>query len=395
MVREDFEQQELEELEKKLKQLPKIKDRRSKEEIYLNIKSKLNEDQQPKRNKTSWLTPAIASIAAVILIVAIAPTFFNQESDIAIPTEDLERGMATEEEALIPEAGTFMVEDEAAENNAVNYISAIRGEDLAEGQRLVTIPYVDPNAMFVVPISFITREDEPVISQVNQLIEHYDPSVFGLGESSLSGVVLSEKENSINIDIPSEKLYVGTTELEMLRQSIELIGASLEYDRVLISREGSTPVEFGNYGEVNELQISDRAFGYFIYETQNNQRLLIPANFIYYPFVEKVQDSLTFEETLLEMQNTDLQIGYQASIPPEVNFTVAEDDKGLLTITFSDTVNEQGDIILLSMIEAILLTAKDFQHDYIEVKGIKLDQIGPYDLTGPISTNIAPNGGGY
>ena len=39
MVREDFEQQELEELEKKLKQLPKIKDRRSNEEIYLNIKS--------------------------------------------------------------------------------------------------------------------------------------------------------------------------------------------------------------------------------------------------------------------------------------------------------------------------------------------------------------------
>ena len=63
MKKSEWSDKQLEEL---LRQMPKIKDHRNPRDIYQNLSLK-------RRKKPAWILPAIASAAAVLLIVILIP----------------------------------------------------------------------------------------------------------------------------------------------------------------------------------------------------------------------------------------------------------------------------------------------------------------------------------
>ncbi|WP_416148561.1 hypothetical protein ACM26V_20100 [Salipaludibacillus sp. HK11] len=74
------------EIEKTLTKLPPIKDQQSKDELFRLIESRSKEETParftPKRKRT-WLVPALASAAAIFLIILVIPSFFNGDTQLS------------------------------------------------------------------------------------------------------------------------------------------------------------------------------------------------------------------------------------------------------------------------------------------------------------------------
>lgn len=373
-------------IEEKFKKMPKIYDHRSKDEIFQNIMIQL--DKRKESTKKPWILPMIASIAAIVLLVVMFPSLFRQEEEITLPEEDAAAEMEHSEMEI------FVGETKLTKEESVQYINALIEDYVPDGQRIVTIPYTDPLAMFVVPISFITQTDEPIFEQVKQMMTNFDSSQYSLGASPLEGMLFSDAGGTeLNVDIPAEKLPVSSAETDLFLQSIELFASSLGYEKVILSSDGIKPIELGNYGEISERPVKYRAYGYFLYKTSSEHQMLVPAKFIYYLAQNIPLEQLTFQEALQHMKNSALDLGYQGTIPMDIDVEVIEAD-GKVMIKLSNNVNELTEQTLLPMLESILLTARDFGIDYVEITGLKYEVYGPYDLTKPISTRLAVNGGG-
>ncbi|WP_218197418.1 hypothetical protein, partial [Pseudomonas sp. 2995-1] len=94
------------------RKMPPVKDKQSKDDLFEAIQKKSKERHEtekivvPKRRKT-WIYPVIATAAAMLLIILILPSFFN-DFDIA-SEEDSSFDRAADYD--MDDAGTEVAED--------------------------------------------------------------------------------------------------------------------------------------------------------------------------------------------------------------------------------------------------------------------------------------------
>ncbi|MFV8830008.1 hypothetical protein [Alkalihalobacterium sp. APHAB7] len=360
---------DLEEFEKKMKQLPKVEDHRSKNEIFQNIKKQL--DTEPQKKRRSWMMPALASATAAGLLLALIPMILSNGSEEALPyAEEAEAGemfMVDMDEALEKATETTM------EYN--NYIPAIVEGNLQDDQRVVTIPYLDEQAMFIVPLSFIVRDDDIILNQISVILEEYDPSAVGLLASPLKGVAMKEvSETTVSVDIP--EVLAGSSNQKMLEEALNMVLAPLGYEAFNILVGGQGGVDIGEYGPMEGWPITSSPSGYTAYENSTGRTFLVAGG------LGEVT-GLTFEDIVRLMASTTPGIVIEA---------VEELSNQAVTISFgqeTDLVIHEDSLMLL---EAILLTAKHFKVEEVEFHNAGVDELGPYKFNDRISTEISPNG---
>ncbi|TFI49791.1 hypothetical protein E4O93_01000, partial [Diaphorobacter sp. DS2] len=81
----------------------------------------------------------------------------------------------------------------------------------------------------------------------------------------------------------------------------------------------------------------------------------------------------------------------QASIPDDVDFEIEEIKEGKLIIRFNNESEIIDNAPTLHAIEAILLTAKDFDFDTVKIENADVDKIGKFDLTEELKVPVAAN----
>lgn len=405
-------------LEQLLREMPKIEDHRDPRDIYQNVAAKLN-----KSKRRTWVFPSVATAAAAfVLFLIISPNLTNWQTNSSMESNDMAGNDARMEIAVSEDEGTendasmeiAATEDESAENKgfaidskesevgveeaspkialtdvADPITTAVYDEDTV-GNEVFTFSIPDQQVNILVPISVVVP-DEPDKTRFQQFLEvmgKIPEAELGLTEYYPLNATLSFNEESrvLNIDVPENHHYgTGSTEQYMFMDAVTNTLRMLSPEKITLSTNGNRGIIFDNYGLLEELPIEeDKSHAYYFYYPSETVKkpLLVPSR----------QTFSDMKEALKEMKNNLEEEGLMASIPSDVELDVKESNSSdLLVIRFDKNTKITNDPATIQMIEAILLTAKEFNFDKVQFENAPLEQVGPFLLNQELKVPVAPN----
>ncbi|WP_078551262.1 hypothetical protein [Bacillus alkalicellulosilyticus] len=378
--------------EQQIRQMPKVEDRRSKEEIYGLVQKGLEKNPPRKRGNFKWVAPSIASAAAVVLLAVLAPSILNSgEEELSLQSTEI--GLPESSEiAVVDDPGNeigMMQAPESSPELEANYYSAIRQEELEEYEHAVTVAYIDEQAQYLVPISFIYEKQEGMFEKIKTFVTEFNPETVGLMESPLNKVVFMSSENDTEVVLDfQEAAFFGSTETEAIRAAIGKTFGGLGYEKAILKTEDQVGLLFGNEGEIGDMPLEYKEVGYRVLTTETGEQFLVSGTYI--GGSESAPDS--FQGLVEYMAIPFQENGVENLIPPSIQIENIDTGKGEFVITFAEGTNLAEEPRAQAVIEGLLLTAKSFDGQSIQFEQAGTNQVGPYDLTGPISTTIFANG---
>ncbi|UOE54259.1 hypothetical protein LIT38_19545 [Bacillus sp. CMF12] len=405
-----------EQLQELLSQMPKIKDDRDPKDIYQAIEIKMG-----KQKNRTWILPSIAAAAALLLLFILVPNLMSwQESadkqvelkaDRSTSSEQItsenntileareedselnaqEKGSEEQDQAQLstePEAET---NDEISEKTVVSESSptAVYEEDLA-GKEVLTYAIPDKDAQNIVPVSVLIDEDpaRTKFEQFEDTMSRLTEVEWGLDDyyPLKANFTYDQGNKMLTVDVPADHPYSisSTTEL-LLEKVLANIMNNLDIEKINLMTEGEIGIDFSHYGYREEF-IPENSNGNLIYY------FLYPNGADSTPFLVPLREQLnSIKEALIAMKQNRTENNLQASIPEDIDFETEEIQDGKLLIRFNNESEIIDDKSTLHAIEAILLTAKDFDFDTVKLENADVDKIGKFDLTEELKVPVAAN----
>ncbi|MDF2037230.1 hypothetical protein P2R12_09720 [Cytobacillus oceanisediminis] len=405
-----------EQLQELLSQMPKIKDDRDPKDIYQAIEIKMG-----KQKNRTWILPSIAAAAALLLLFILVPNLMSwQESadkqvelkaDRSTSSEQItsenntileareedseliaqEKGSEEQDQAQLstePEAET---NDEISEKTVASESShtAVYEEDLA-GKEVLTYAIPDKDAQNIVPVSVLIDEDpaRTKFEQFEDTMSRLTEVEWGLDDyyPLKANFTYDQGNKMLTVDVPADHPYSisSTTEL-LLEKVLANIMNNLDIEKINLMTEGEIGIDFSHYGYREEF-IPENSNGNLIYY------FLYPNGADSTPFLVPLREQLkSIKEALIAMKQNRIENNLQASIPEDIDFETEEIQDGKLLIRFNNESEIIDDKSTLHAIEAILLTAKDFDFDTVKLENADVDKIGKFDLTEELKVPVAAN----
>lgn len=389
------------ELKDLLKALPKIKDHRDPQEIYQNISMKMN-----RRKQKPWIIPSLASAAALILFVFLVP-YLMDWSDLADNAtdkitltesgQDLESAdqKANETEPMPKESSRsdsndsdeMQMETQFNTNNHESYSALYEIEP--SQHRLFIYPIPDRNGQNIVPVTVLaqTDHDKLVFQQYEELMPLLKEEEWGLSEfyPLNAKFTISEDNKTLNIDLPANHLYgEGSTAEDNFIKVINDAAAINGIETITFSTDGKPGVMFAHTGYIEVMSVKKQQNrGYYFYNISDG---------VDKPYLVPSADSFTsIREALNAMKEGVEAYNLQASIPS--SFVIAEvvEDDEVLVIRLDDSATLTNDDSMLYTLEAILMTAKDFQFERVKIENSNLTRIGKFVFNEEWTVPTAPN----
>lgn len=389
------------ELKELLKALPKVKDPRDPQEIYQNVSMKMN-----RKKQKSWIFPSLASAAALILFVFLVPNLMDwsdltenaaEKNQFTESGKDLESAeQKTNETEPIAKENSIndsndpektQIETQFDAYNLESY-SALYGIERA-GQSLFIYPIPDRMGQNIVPVTVLapTDQNKPVFKQYEELMPLLKEEEWGLSDyyPLNAQFTISEDKKTLNIDLPADHLYgEGSAAEGNFIKVIHDAAAQNGIETVTFSTDGKPGVMFAHMGYIEVMSVKKQQNrGYYFYNISEgaDKPYLVPS----------VDSFSSIREALNAMQEGIKQYNLQASIPS--GFIIAEvvEDNDLLVIRLDDTATLTNDDSMLYTLEAILMTAKDFQFERVKIENSNLSRIGKFVFNEEWKVPTAPN----
>lgn len=398
-----------EQLEKLLNQMPKIEDNRDKEEIYQNIMIKMNKQKQRIR-----VMPMVATAAAFLLFFILAPSLFNwQIAENKSMEEPINRSMYSqkmEQDASMSKADMESEKEESKESYEIssygedksNQIgikalpvndgaTALYEEDIV-GMEVLTYHIPDKNVQNVIPISLLAEKEENktkfdlFLENMSRLTEED----WGLSNYYPLQAKLhyDDKSHILTMDVSKEHPFGKSTTTErILNYVLSNTMNDYQIEKIKLMTEGNPGIDFSHYGFHEEFSPEYSAGNHAYYLYYPNDTITKPY---IVPFIEKKMNSIN--EALLEMKKNHEEYSLLASIPADLEFETEDNPtKQLLTLKFSNTANIGNDESTVHTIEAILLTAKEFNYQAVKLENVPTDFIGRFNLQEELKVPVAAN----
>ncbi|WP_078432746.1 hypothetical protein [Metabacillus halosaccharovorans] len=381
-----------EQLQQLLQQLPSVRDKQSKKELYQNIYYK----NQYKKKRRIWVAPTVATIAVLFILTLISPLLFQSIT-------------STNEESAMDMASTSSSESTKAENNsgqelqmAESSLAEDRDNENVENSRkeieqetfvtdadnsanIITVGLTDESLQNIIPVSFKEEAGKEELDQ----IETFNPDKFAekLGPLRivLTNTDLEEENNDeIIINYKSDNGSITGSGSEVAyKESIIETFRWLGYKKANLFTNGVEGIEFSNYGQEEELEITEtRNKAYLVYQyDESKAKLLVPS-----------PESLpTIEEAIDIMKKGIDEQELKPSIQEHIGEINIKEDGERLEIDFTQNANVENNEESIIMLESILLTAKDFGYKTVQFKGTKEKEIGVMDVSRPLEVPFSPN----
>ncbi|RWZ60229.1 hypothetical protein EQV77_02755 [Halobacillus fulvus] len=390
MKRKSYDDKQIEHL---LKELPSIKDKQSKDEVYRKIQHK---KRKPTKKKIPWLIPGLASLAVVIVLALMVPAFLGgiqspmsqmaddsadqtassgeesseaESTEEAAPTPNNDQAIGTDEQQGEGEVSTDQEDadasmDESPSEGQMTTASTLKRYTAASDGEANPSIFIDENAQLIIPLTGVGMSEEEwnnVSSDIDEGLLPIEPPYTYTIEGQQATVVF-----------PDQFSISGSSGTIALVESIQWRLYYEGVDQIRLQTESGAPVSLGNYGELEELPVIDEGiYIYRLYESPSTQsRYMIP-----------VQTSATsFEEAIQQLQeNQDSTIA-----PVPANLSVSATGNNNTVQIKIDGEEWDSDQSKLTAIEAILLTAKQFGYSEVEFEGVEgLERY--FDLDRPVS----------
>ncbi|WP_301109980.1 GerMN domain-containing protein [Sporosarcina sp.] len=386
-----------------LRNMPKVSDHRSKEEILQQLKNdpRLREEFQleKKQKKPKWL-PVLAAVAAVLLLSILVPTFLKQSSQVSMDK-------ATNESSKMDDAAldnsAQRAQSESAESNMADQAATFsRGAPETPHYAVYPNDVIDHQAFHIglatnqatiVPVTFLIPKEQAeadlhtekpdAVALYNQYAGEIDEESLGFTSYHPYNADVSSNGNQILMKLSDDHSYdIGSAALEMLNLSVQ--DTFYGFDEVQFLKKDDSPVTFdqvGKAGKPVKLTSAQKQQAYYRF-TQENGEELLSSNF------GKSFD--TAKQALKAMKENPNDL-YSSVIPQGIDFTVTEDKKTVL-VRFAKPTDLEGLEIedAMQMIEGILLTAASFDQQ-VEFEQLVQEQWIDFDFTKPLPKPVGAN----
>ncbi|MCR8846988.1 hypothetical protein NQ095_01105 [Rossellomorea sp. SC111] len=391
-------------IEDLIKNLPQIKDDRTSQSILARM------ERQKKKRQASYkqFIPAVAALAAIFIMVLLAPTVLNQLTETSMEKSESSTadssGSSKDKVEMAPEKKESDISPESSENQKVAGMEENQkennkltmSEDLQEskerlslyeedikGKEFYNFGLVSPDAV-PIPVSVVENQKaEDWLTRHEKIAGRLPETDWGLEDYlPLNGDVSFDK-NKVIFTLRSDHSYSGSSAVEYafyhsLQYSFQHKGLE---EVVLRNHDGSVP-KFSSAGEFSKIDLNEKVNNaYYLYSSNGKDRFLVPDNI----------DRGGVKESIAAMKSAETGL-FQSVIPKDINFNVSERD-GIVTISFLNeldlsSLNEQT---AQEMIEGILLTSRSSGYENARFENIKPESWNGFDFTGPIKTPISPN----
>jgi hypothetical protein len=373
-----------EKIEQHLKSLPPIKDRRSKQELYLKVQAKIHYKDSKGKRLPSWSLPALATACALVLFGVFVPDLMKnggkmEQNKMAIENADRSsKGMDAASTAS--DEGVSLKADQKAV--PVAYHGPIQESSLdgvGVDQDWVTVGYLDDQAQLVVPVSFVTEPDH-YLNKVNEQIKKFDPKAAGLSGSPLQRATITEEEETVIIDWPAGSIHEA--EVSLLKPLIALTFANENQKyKVIFRTDGKKGYEFPNIGQADVWDLEVPGAPHFRYDAPTTNAFIVSL----FSTGQEAKDMPADLDDALDVMDEEQGRGLKPLLPKDLDLEVEVTGEHSVEITFPDSFklipdNQEHQM----MIDAILLTAESYDYDSIKFNNTGIDSIGPYQLNEPI-----------
>ncbi len=391
-------------LEDILKHLPEVKDRQDRKELFHKISSRIQDEQIRKTNKKIWIFPSVAAVAALFIILIIGPSLLNyisgtnDESANESGAENREFGIVANDDSHQSKVSIAESTEKKSDIMMVGIASTsniIQENEVGEGQTVVTIGLMDPMVQHVIPVSFLYSEaNQTKLEVLQDVIQRLSYGNLGLEPSPLQGLILEEVDlNKVVITIPTD-YTVGSASAQIgaFFQPIQETLRWMGYTEVEFKTPEGNQVEMDPVGPVNTIELSSQTkIAYHTYYSGNGKTYLAANQYEKYESLEAALTSMRDPNTEI---NTDLYLN--PSIPLEIKIEYIVHDKTNVKVAFSkDSIIDENNQTHRIMIEAILLTAKEFGFSSVtfintpdQIGGVILRENGkPKQVDVPVAPN--------
>lgn len=398
MRKSEWSDKQLEEL---LQNMPKIKDHRDPRDIYQNITLKLN-----KKKQRSWIIPSVATAAAILLCVILTPNLINF-NDTAGSSSDKKSSPKTEEQMDISaneEKATSIAdnskgkESSAKENEQEMYMAkseekeyytALYSTDVTK-ENVFTFYIPDTQVQNIVPVSVVVAKEDgkTMFDQMMETMSTLQEEEWGLGEYYPLNAQLSvdDSASSLKVNVPNGHYYGnGSASDTAFTATIKAAARSLGLKKIAFYTDDQPGIDLGNYGTMKEMDTTGEGnHGYYFYYPNGNSEK---------PFLVPFSKAFeTIEAALSAMKENIDTHGLMASIPNDMNFEeIDSSGDQVLTLQLKENSGITNQPSIIQTIEAILLTAKDFDFDKVKIEYSKDEKIGKFAFNQELDVPIAAN----
>jgi hypothetical protein len=364
-------------LQHTLQQMPMIKDHRSKEEVYRQL---------VKARKIAWLKawflPSLASVVAAMIVVA-----------LSVPSLPMKR--ESEEKAEKPDQRIITLQAEHRSSESRPLLSANEHDDIPSrivekealnGQDIAVVGLPDEQSQVIIPLSVPVKKYESVKRQLETAKTQIDEQTWGVSKRLLNGVTMEPSRESkqvwiVRVSKQNPVFFEGLTSETMFLSSIEETVRWMGGKKIRFFTENKEGMELSHSGYVRSMKISNKKRAYYLYQRG-------PAHPIF--LVPSSQRFRTFFEALKQMKK-DVDASMRSAIPQGVHIERVDVRQDNVVIRFA--LDSQLDAFPSTywMVEAILLTAKEFGFRSVTFMGGNVKRIGPYIFGKKIAVPVGPN----
>ncbi|WP_226526609.1 hypothetical protein [Metabacillus niabensis] len=381
-----------EQLQQLLQQLPSVRDKQSKKELYQNIYYK----DHYKKKRRIWVAPTVATIAVLFILALISPILF-QSITRTNEKNALDMASTSSSESIKAENNSGqelqMTESSIAEDRNNEKVELSRKEieqetfvtNADDSANIITVGLTDESLQNIIPVSFKEEAGKEELDQ----IETFNPDRFAeklgplrialtntdLEEENNDEIIINYKSNNGNITGSGSEVAYKESIIETFRW--------LGYKKANLFTNGVEGIEFSNYGQEEELEITEtRNKAYLVYQyDESKAKLLVPT-----------PESLpTIEEAIDIMKKGIDEQELKPSIQEHIGEIDIKEDGERLEIDFTENANVENNEESIIMLESILLTAKDFGYETVQFNGTKEKEIGVMDVSRPLEVPFSPN----
>ncbi|ARF18590.1 GerMN domain-containing protein [Sporosarcina ureae] len=382
-------------IEKRLRDMPVVKDQRSKDEIMQRLKedSRLSEPNGPKKrpSKSKW-PPILAAIAAIVLLTILMPTFIQQNNEVSME-------QATTEESADPievESSEEMQSNDASDASVFTRQASTPLSYAAYPSDLMghTVFHIGlaTNQATIVPVTFLIPNERlaerlgtspDAVALYNEYAKTLDEEALGFIEYHPYKAMISSNGKQVQMKFTADHTYdTSSATLEMLNRSVQ--DTFLGYDEIKFLQEDASPITFDQVGQVEEPialsgMVSHQAYYRFL---KSDGEVVLSTNF--------GKTTETVEQALNDMKVSPNDV-YSTVVPKEIDFTVKVNEE-LVNVKFTEELDldQMQPEEAMQLIDGISLTAASFDK-YVKFDQVKQKHWNEFDFTQPVEKPIGAN----
>ncbi|MBS2770210.1 UDP-glucose 6-dehydrogenase [Anoxybacillus rupiensis] len=356
-----------------LKQMPLVHDRRSKEEIY-------NQMIKKKKiiRKNGRIVSALVSIAAVCFFMMIGASLNLSSSfkkDKAEEHENEMKVLMNAEESSPKQA--VMMSTDSADKVASRVV---------KDRKVVVLALPDLNRKAVIPVSVSASPNEHSRERQLQFAKEQLPGQLGLDNHWFDRITFSnasddQTEWAVHVakkhPVFSNDPSVTTVFLSSIEETIRWLGGT----NVQFFTEHKKGINLPSIGRLESLRVSHKKRAYYFYQSDPSHPLFLAPS---------TEPFSTIEDAFQSMQRMKSAI-FRPSISQHVHIMDIQKQGRHLIVQFTPNSVLNESAASQWMLEAMLLTAREFGFHSVTFLGGNTEQVGPYRLGESIRVPIAPN----